>query len=126
MDAGCWHAAMRARLWIALSLPLAFAGCSLVRSSAHWYSPVDLPVALDPATALAPAQASFAAGVASETAGNPAAIDLYYAAAAATWPAHVGGAAIPDDPGAELYRASVRKLISSATRFGRFDPASGI
>ena len=126
MDAGSWHGTTRTRLWIALFLFLTLAGCSLVRSSAHWYSPVDAPLPADTLTVLAPAQTNFAAGAAAEAAGDPAAVDFYYAAAAASWPAHVAGATAPEDPGAELHRASVRKLISSATRFGRLDPTRGI
>ena len=51
----------------------------------------------------ASAEASFSAGNAAEQAGNPAAIDYYYAAAAQTWPLHVAGAATPGDAGSGIF-----------------------
>lgn len=126
MDAGCFHGVSRARFWIAPFLLAALAGCSLVRSSTHWYLPAAPSLSDEGNGYLASAESSFSAGNAAEQGGNPAAIDYYYAAATQTWPLHVAGSTTPGDAGSELYRASVRKLIDSAVRFGRFDPTRGV
>jgi pimeloyl-ACP methyl ester carboxylesterase len=126
MDTGSFHGVLRARFWIAPLLFAALAGCSLTRSSTHWYLPAAPPISGDAAGYLASAESTFAAGRAAEEAGDPAATDFYYATAASTWQLHVAGAATPEDPGSELYRAAVRKLIETAIHCGRFDPTRGV
>ena len=126
MDAGCFHGVLLrdsgSRLCCSLRSPdvhsLARAPTGICPPRRHYSS--------DPAGYLASAESTFAAGRAAEEAGDPAAIDLYYATAASTWQSHVAGAAIRDDPGSELYRAAVRKLIETAIRCGRFDPTRGL
>jgi hypothetical protein len=126
MDAGCFHGVWRARFYFALLLSAALTGCSLTRTSTHWYLPLAPKLGGEDAGYLASAEAKYAAGSAAEEAGDPAAIDFYYAAATETWPLDVAGAATPDDRGAELYRAAVRKMIDSAIRFGRYDSSRGL
>jgi len=117
--------AKRARCCLALLL-LAFAGCSLSRSSTVWCPPAS-PTPVSHATgSLASAEASFSAGIEAESANDSAAIDYFYAAAVDAWPLDVAGAMTPGDAGAELYRAAVRKLLACATRFGRLDSAHGL
>jgi pimeloyl-ACP methyl ester carboxylesterase len=126
MDAGCTQGATRARFWIALLALFALAGCSLSRSNTVWYPPLSPPPARDASGYVASAEANFAAGIDAETAGDPVAIDYFYAAATESWPLQAANAAAPTDAGSELYRASVRKLLDTAARFGRFDSAQGI
>jgi pimeloyl-ACP methyl ester carboxylesterase len=126
MDAGRFQGVLRTRFWIASLLLAALAGCSLGRSSTHWYLPLAPPLSGDGVGSLASAESKFVAGKTAEEAGDPAAIDFYYATATETWPLNIAGAATPGDAGSELYRAAVRKLIDSAVRFGRFDPTRGV
>ena len=70
---------------------------------------------------VASAETNYAAGLDAEAANDPVAIDYFYVAATESWPLHAANAAAPNDAGSELYRASVRKLLDSATRYGRFD-----
>ncbi len=117
--------AKRARFWCALGL-MVLAGCSLTRSSTVWYPPLSPPPIRHASGNLASAEANFSAGIEAEAARDPIAIDYYYAAATEAWPLHVACAATPGDPGSELYRASLRKLLESAAQFGRFDSTQGI
>src|SRR5262245_47889707 len=115
------------RILLALSLLVASSGCALVGSRTHWYTAASGPaydVAAD--SPLAAAQAKFNCGTEAEAACNPAAIDHYFAAAVAAWPYHVAAATAANDPANELYRSSVRQLVASAVKFGRFNQQSGI
>jgi len=126
MDAGCNRGAAHARLWIALWLLPAIVGCSLSRPSTVWYPPHSPSPAHKESGYVASAEADYSAGIAADEAGDPAAIDYYYAAATGAWPLHVANATVPGDAGSELYRAAVRKLLDAAARFGRFDSTRGI
>lgn len=125
MDAGVLQGATRTRCYIAILL-CALAGCSLVRSRSVWNPPLSPPPARDASGYVASAESNFSAGIAADAAGDPVALDYYYAAASQSWPVHVANAACPTDPGSELYRASVRKLMDAAARYCRFDSARGI
>jgi pimeloyl-ACP methyl ester carboxylesterase len=126
MDAGRFQGATRARFWIALSLLATLAGCSLSRSRTVWHAPPSPAPVTNATGSLASAEANFSAGIEAESTNNPAAIDFFYAAAVDAWPFDVAGAMTPGDAGAELYRAAVRKLLASATRFGRLDSSQGL
>ena len=115
-----------ARFWIALSLLATLAGCSLSRYRTVWHAPPSPAPVTNATGSLASAEANFSAGIEAESTDNPAAIDHYYAAAVDAWPLNVAGAMTPGDAGAELYRAAVRKLLASATRFGRLDSSQGL
>ena len=114
MDPGRFRGANRARWAIALSLLPALAGCALSHSRAVWIAPVPPPPVRDATGSVAAAEANLSAGRAADRAGNPVAIDYYYAAAVDSWPLHVAGAADPADDGSQLYRAAVRKLLDAA------------
>lgn len=125
MDAGRFRGATRARFWIAV-FSCALVGCSLARTTSVWNPPLSPPPARDTSGYVASAEANFSAGVAADERGDPVAVDYFYAAAVQSWPVHAANAAVPTDPGSELYRASVRKLLDSAARYCRFDSARGI
>jgi pimeloyl-ACP methyl ester carboxylesterase len=126
MDAGSFHGVRRARFWIAGLLLFALSGCSLTRAHTVWHSGLDSSPVSDGLSQLAPAEASMSAGRSAEEANNPAAVDYYYAAATQLWPSHVAGAVVQGDPGAELYRVAVRRMVDAAVRFNRIDPTRGI
>ena len=126
MDAGRLRGATRARFWIALLMLAAPTGCSLSRSSTIWNPPLSPSPARAATGYLASAEANFSAGLAADAAGDPVAIDYYYAAATESWPLHVAGATTPGDAGSELYRAAVRKLLDAAARYGRLDSTQGL
>lgn len=117
-----------ARTCILSCLLLLLSGCSLTRSRTTWQPPSPLPTAEEIALASSsssPGETSFSAGVLADEAGNPACVDHFYAAAAATWPTHAALASA-DNRGAELYRSAVQQFISSATRYGRMNATQGI
>lgn len=125
MDAGILRGAARTRFRIA-ALLCALVGCSFARSRSVWNPPLSPPPARDASGSVASAETNFAAGIAADEAGDPVAVDYFYTAAVQSWPVHVAHATCPTDPGSELYRASVRKLLDSAARYRRFDAARGI
>jgi len=125
MDAGILRGATRTRCWIVMLL-CAQVGCSLTRSTSVWNPPLSPPPASDASGYVAAAETNFSAGVAADDAGDPVAVDFFYAAAVQSWPVHAANVACPSDAGSELYRASLRKLLDSAARYCRFDSARGI
>ena len=118
MDAGYYRGATRSQRWIALGLLAALAGCSLTRSSTVWYPPLSPPPTGNQNVYVASAEAKLSAGIAADEAGDPVAIDYYYAAATESWPRHAAHAAAPSDAAFELYRAAVRKLLDAAASAG--------
>jgi pimeloyl-ACP methyl ester carboxylesterase len=126
MDAGASGRATGWKRWIVAVWICALAGCSLTRSTSTWSPPLSPPPTRNATGYVASADANFSAGIAADEAHDPAAVDYFYAAAVQAWPMHVGNATAPADENAELYRASVRKLIDSAARYCRFDSQRGI
>jgi pimeloyl-ACP methyl ester carboxylesterase len=126
------RARARAALPLLIALALLFAtssGCALVGSRNQWIPPAPytanvLSGATDPC--LIGTEAQLIAGQQAEEACNPACIDHYFTAATQAWPYYVAGAAVEDNSATELYRSSVRALIESAVRFGRFDRHRGV
>jgi pimeloyl-ACP methyl ester carboxylesterase len=125
MDTGRIRGGTHARFWIAM-MCCALVGCSLARSTSVWNPPLSPPPARDTSGYVASAETNFATGITADAAGDPAAIDYFYAAAVQSWPVHAANAAAPTDAGSELYRGAVRKLLDSAARYCRFDAARGI
>lgn len=126
MDAGTNRGATRAWCWMAALLMAVLAGCALSGTRTVWDPPLSPPPDRTASGPAAVAEANFSAGIAADAAGDPAAIDYYFAAARAAWPLEVTGATVPGDPGAALYRASVRKMLDAAARCGRFDSSRGV
>ena len=117
--------------------------CAGLRRSCYWRRPAarswgratngDNPRRFSPTSVLERAPGAFAtaesfyvAGVGAEAAGNPACIDYYFAAANASWPQHAAGVVCAEVRASELYRSAVQQLITSSTRFGRFNPTQGV
>jgi pimeloyl-ACP methyl ester carboxylesterase len=132
MDTGQNRGANRARTafalqfsFVALAL-LTFTGCALTSSSTVWHPPLSPPPLRNPDGQLASIEANYQRGLDADAAGDPMALDHFYAAAVEAWPMHAACAAAPLDAGSEYYRASVRKLLDTAARYNRFDSAQGI
>src|SRR5262245_38363810 len=132
MDTGQNRGANRARTAFALQLSfvalalLTLAGCALTSSSTVWHPPLSPPPLRNPDGQLASIEANYQRGLDADAAGDPIALDHFYAAAVEAWPLHAACAAAPIDAGSEYYRASVRKLLDTAARYNRFDSAQGI
>lgn len=127
--------ASRARTPRAFLLLLAIAllsvtgsGCAILGSRNEWQSPAPYATSIftSPDPCLVAAEAQYEAGRQAEAACNPVCIDHYFAAATESWPFHVAGATLEENRATELYQASVRSLIDSAARFGRFNSNQGI
>lgn len=120
-----------------------YTGCSFCRSRAKWedgarqYQTTLRPAAISvhepsfrPTCDQVTANELIAAASQLETAGDPACVDLYFAATCRRW-THV--AALGEQPtrddlvyDSKAYNASLAKLLLTAHRFGRLDPVTGL
>lgn len=106
-------------------------GCSLTRSKTVWQPPTFADPDADSLRnlRLVVAEDSYAVAVRLEEDGCPECVDLYYDAAARSWPVlerQLTNDGKTSPRAADLYRSAVAKLLITAQRFGRWNPNQGL